>query len=212
MSPNPPSPPLIFHFDPHPVVRRGFAFLINAQSDLALAGGTGSPEELLPLLQSSRAEVLVAETGPWGVRGFSLLREVKTTFPSLRMACLSFQPAAVYAPIAIASGVSTYLHKSIPPDQLCTNLRRLACGQSVDTCSLPTAKPAELVRAFARLQPDDILFLELLNRHQSPREIAREMDLSPNSVSALGQRLRRHFSVSRQRDLVRLSARWFRHN
>ena len=69
--------------DDHPIVRQGLALLINQEADMLVCGEAEEAIGAMHVLASSKPDVLIVDISLNGPDGLDLLKNVRTTYPTL---------------------------------------------------------------------------------------------------------------------------------
>jgi DNA-binding NarL/FixJ family response regulator len=184
--------------DDHMIVRQGIRQSLAEAPDIEVVGEAGDGPAALQRLRQGGVDVLLLDIALPGRDGLDLLRQVRDELPRLPVLMLSTYPDRQYAVRSLKLGARGYLNKSADSEQISTAVRRVATGQRFIT---PTV--AELLAAALGNDgggDDDRPVHELLSHreHQvferlaqgsSVGEIARDLSLSPNTVSTYRARI-----------------------
>jgi DNA-binding NarL/FixJ family response regulator len=113
--------------DDHSVVREGVARLIERAPDMALVGEAANGPEAVALVLATDADACVLDLGmPGG--GLTLVEQLRSLKPALRILVLSQQPERPFALRALEAGANGYVHKSSRPGEVTEAVRRVASG------------------------------------------------------------------------------------
>src|ERR1700690_1509834 len=75
----------VFLVDDHPLVREGFAKLINFEADLQVCGQAESASDALRALAQLQPDVIVVDIGLKGTNGIELIKQIKALHPQFRL-------------------------------------------------------------------------------------------------------------------------------
>jgi DNA-binding NarL/FixJ family response regulator len=92
--------------DDHPIVRQGLALLINRETDLVVCGEAEEATGAMHVLASARPDVLIVDISLNGPDGLDLLKNVRTTHPTLPVLILSMHDESIYAERALRAGAN----------------------------------------------------------------------------------------------------------
>jgi two-component system invasion response regulator UvrY len=175
--------------DDHAIVRKGLRQLIVETNDLTVAGEAASGDELLTVLRSRPADVVILDLS-LGVRsGLDLLQHIKSELPRVPVIILSMHPEDLFAVRALRAGASGYLEKNASPEELLTAIRRVARGGTYVSAQISEKIAAAIVGGGAPLLPHERLsdreleVLRLLGSGMSVTAIAHALNLSVKTVS-----------------------------
>lgn len=121
----------VFLLDDHEVVRRGIADLLEATSDLTVAGEAATAAEALHRIPAVRPDVAVLDARLPDGSGIDVCRDIRSQFPDTQCVILTSydDDDAVFA--AVMAGASGYLLKEIRGTSLVDGIRQVAAGKSL---------------------------------------------------------------------------------
>ena len=73
----------------HPIARQGLTELLNSQSDLTVCGYAESLPEALDEVAKCKPDAVLLDITIKGANGVEVLKQLKTTFPNLKVLMLS---------------------------------------------------------------------------------------------------------------------------
>src|SRR5205807_5105311 len=100
--------------DDHPLVREGFAKLINHEPDLQVCGQAESAGQALTQMAASLPDVAVVDISLKGTNGIELIKQIKALHPGVKLLTLSVHDEALYALRALRAGANGYVMKQAP--------------------------------------------------------------------------------------------------
>ncbi len=174
--------------DDHALIRKGLRQIVSDQQDMTVAGEAASAGELLTLLRSQPADMVVLDLS-LGVRsGIDLLKHIKSEFPNLPVVILSMHSEEMFALRALKAGASGYVEKSSAPEALLKAIRHLVRGGTYVSEALAQRMAADVRHGTAttpheRLTDREFEVFRLLGSGMSVTEIAQSLTLSVKTVS-----------------------------
>ena len=75
--------------DDHPILRAGFAQLINHEADLQVCGQAENASQALGLLESCKPDLAIVDVSLQGADGIELIKDIKARFPAVGVLVLS---------------------------------------------------------------------------------------------------------------------------
>src|SRR5277367_1178919 len=126
---NHPAKKRIMVVDDHPIVRQGLALLINREPDLVVCGEAEEAMGAMHVLASSRPDVLIVDISLSGPDGIDLLKNIRTTHPTLPVLILSMHDESVYAERALRAGANGYIMKQEATENVLVAIRRILHGE-----------------------------------------------------------------------------------
>ncbi len=118
--------------DDHELVRAGIAALLATQPDLQVVGQASDGEQALELIRRERPDVVLMDFSMPGVNGAEATRWVCHEAPGICVIGVSMYTDAARVHEMCAAGVSAYLFKGCPPDELLDVIRRCHAAAADD--------------------------------------------------------------------------------
>jgi DNA-binding NarL/FixJ family response regulator len=166
--------------DPHPAVRAGVEAVLTAQHDLAPAGSAAGEQELWPLLNRSRPDVLLIDQPPRSGDGLVICRRVKGALLAPRVVlCAADAGPALIVPAALAEA-DALVDKAADLRELLAAIRAVASGAR----PRPRITPRLQAQAAARLGHRDRAIFAMRLAGTTPRDIAATVGLSGRALDA----------------------------
>lgn len=183
MSVNPKSSPTLFHVDPHPVWREGFACAVQ-EAEFQLVGAAADGREALIALRDAPAEIVVSEVEPYGMSGFDLFERLKSEGFRGRFVFLTGDLSPALKSKAHRAGAAATVAKGIGEEDLVRTLRKVGTGKSAwrkrDVSGEPETSLA--THRLSLLTVRERETLELLTRGMTNRQIADQLSISYETV------------------------------
>ncbi|HEY0756002.1 MAG TPA: response regulator transcription factor [Ktedonobacteraceae bacterium] len=172
--------------DEHAVVRQGIRFLLEQQTDIAIAGesvnGTQAIEQAIEFLP----DVVLLDLLMPEMDGITAVREIKRLVPSAQVVMLTsyYEDEQIFR--AIKAGALSYLLKDTDPQELVRAVRAAARGESI----LHPMVAARLLHEMqtredallSDLTPRERAVLKRIARGRSNSEIATDLVISEPTV------------------------------
>jgi DNA-binding NarL/FixJ family response regulator len=183
--------------DDHMIVRQGIRQSLAEAADIVVLAEAGDGASALQRLRQGDIDVLLLDIALPGRDGLDVLRQARAEHPRLPVLMLSTYPDRQYAVRSLKLGASGYLNQSADSEQIGTAVRRVAAGQRFITPTVAELLAAALGsgRDAADSAPHELLshreyqVFRCLAQGLSVGEIAREMSLSPNTISTYRARI-----------------------
>jgi two-component system invasion response regulator UvrY len=194
--------------DDHAVVRRGVREIIEeARLDFEVDEANSASETMKVVRENAYDIVLLDISFPDG-SGLDVLRHIHSHSPQTRVLLLSMYSEAQYAQRALRAGASGYLTKDGAPKELVTAIQKVAVGGKYITQSL-AERLAQEIDASIKKAPHEMIsdrefqVLTRLGAGKSNGEIAKELSLSPKTVSTYRSRLLNKLNLKTTAEIVR---------
>lgn len=161
------------------MVRGALVALIDQQPDMQVVADVERGDDILPVALAHRPDVAIIDIDrPWliGLDAAALLHE---QLPSCRTLVLTslFRPGTLHR--VLAAGVSGFVLKDAPADQLATAIRDVASG---NVTIQPQLNGATWDAGQRPLSPREHMVLKMAANGAEPAEIAADLHLSVGTV------------------------------
>lgn len=212
--------------DDHKVIRTGLVSFLETQEFITVAGEAGSGKQALEFLENQEVDVVLMDITMPEMDGMESTRILKQRFPDVQVLVLSVHEDKQYFFEMINAGASGYITKKSAAETLVEALHSVARGQvylqpvlarwlldsyqilaassgtdAVDP-SIPTKREALDV-----LSDREVEVLELVANGLTSKDIAEELEISPNTVSRHRERIMRKLNLHNAAELTRFAIR-----
>ena len=210
----------LFIVDDHPMMRRGYVSLINAEPDLVVCGEAGSTREALEALTETEPDLVVTDISLEGPNGIELAKQLLSLHPDLLVLIISMHDEALYAERALQAGVRGYLMKTEGDDAVLHAIRHVLDGhvylssamqdrilfQHVGTSVRAGANNASA--GLTTLSDRELEVFELIGRGHTAREIGEQLSISPKTVESHRARIKAKLGIETPTELMRQAIQW----
>lgn len=200
--------------DDHPVVRRGLIHLLKDDpekrfTDIGEAGNFG---EVLEKLYSFDFDVVLLDISMPGRNGLEILQEIKKIKPNIHVLILSIYPEEQYAIRMMKLGASGYLNKTSSSEELIKAITKVAQGGKVVSSNMLD----KLTRNYSdnnniplheKLSARELSVVLLISSGMKISEIAKELSLSPKTISSYRQRILSKLNLKNTSEIIRYAIR-----
>ncbi len=198
----------VFIADDHTLIRRGLQQILAETDDIVAAGEARTAAETLRAVREAPYDLVLLDIALPDQNGLEVLAQLHTWYPQLPVLILSMHPEQQYALRALKAGASGYLTKDNAPEELITAIRQVASGQQYLTPSMAKSlvtaiQTPDQAAPHQALSDREYEVLRLLGNGKAIGAIARELSLSPKTVSTYHHRLLKKLSLKSLADLVR---------
>ena len=193
--------------DDHVAVRRGLRQILSGHPDIAVTAEAANAEELRACFAGAPPDVVLLDYNMPGVKGFSLMDEVRLAWPKTAVLVLSIHPEEELGIAAVRAGAAGYVGKDAPAEALLGAVRKVAAGGHYISDKL--ADSVAFSVASRKPYHDEVLsaregeVLRLIASGATPKEICFRLKLSRNTVSTYRARLLKKLGVRTNAELVR---------
>ncbi|NDI99373.1 response regulator transcription factor [Flavobacterium sp. LaA7.5] len=193
--------------DNHPVVHHGMKSYFKENSDFSFVGIVNNLDGLLDMLSKKMIDTAIIDLELEGLTSISALKSLVDEFPDTKIILFTNLAEQIYAPNALKTGVSGYVHKSAKMEVLENAIRKVNEGGVVysdavkkNIALLNKGKKSE--RLYRKLSSREIEVLRYLSEGKKNKEIAKLLDLNEKTISTYKLRLLTKLHVTNLVDLV----------
>ena len=194
--------------DDHALVREGFHRLFEARADISLEGVASDGDELLGILETTPADVIILDISMPGPGFSSLMNTIRERWPESAVLVVSMHPEESWAVRALKAGASGYLPKSRSAEELTMAIRVVHSGEKYVTSALGAMLAERLLdpaggEPHESLTPREKEVFLMLGGGMMLKNVARELNLSPKTVSTHRRRILDKLGLNSTAELVR---------
>jgi two-component system invasion response regulator UvrY len=192
--------------DDHAVVRMGFRLLLQDTKDITVAGEAESGEEVLKLLNTLTADVIVMDLSMPGIGGLETISRIVSKVKSPKILILSAHEDAIHPKRSLKAGANGYLSKRGAAEELIKAIRQIHAGNMYIEPSI--AQKVAMSQMGGETSPVDVLserefdvFMALANG-KTVNQIAETLHLSPRTVGTHLYNIKQKLNASNQTELA----------
>jgi DNA-binding NarL/FixJ family response regulator len=202
--------------DDHDIVRDALASLLGDVPDLQVVGVASSIRDALPLLDSARPDIVLADLSLGDGSAVELVRALRRGRLKGRVIVITGFSDEFAAAEALTAGATGYVLKSQPTVELLEAIRTVAEGRRYVA---PTLERRLALRSIAgdsgssggavgleRLSPREVEVFRLVVAGSSSKDVARRLCISVKTVETHRTNMNRKLAVRTTADLVRFAA------
>ena len=195
------------------MMREGLRGIINREPDLVVCGETDSAAKALSLIKKTAPDLALVDITLPGKSGLELVKELKTVRPQQAILAISMHEESLYAERMLRAGALGYINKHQAPEELLKAIRQVLAGRIYVSRQLSETLLHRFSGSRQRSRsPMEILtdrefqIFHLIGECKSPREIARQLNLSAKTVAVHKANIRQKLNFKTTAQLIRFAA------
>jgi DNA-binding NarL/FixJ family response regulator len=193
--------------DDHPVVRHGLKQILSADPAFVVVGEAKNGHEALELARKLDWDVAILDYSMPGRSGLDVLVEIRREFPQRPVLVLSMHPEELHARRVLKAGGAGYMNKESAGEELAAAIRKVVGGGKYVSASLAEKLAVELAPDSQKpphetLSDREYRVMWLLASGKPINRIAKEMFLSPSTISTYRIRILRKLGLGTNAELV----------
>jgi DNA-binding NarL/FixJ family response regulator len=136
--------------DDHPLIRKGFRLILDAEPDIEVAGEAGDGATAVSMCRELRPDVVLMDVRMPGRDGIAATRDILAAGLPSKVLILTTFDLDDYVYAGLRAGASGFLLKDTQPDGLVAAIRTIAAGDAV----LAPAATRRLIHQFTTQPPE----------------------------------------------------------
>lgn len=197
-------------------MRRGYAFLVEAEMDMEICGETGTAREALEQIPDADPDLVIVDLTLEGMGGLELIKRLQSKYPDLPLLVVSMHDESLYADRALQAGARGYIMKSEVESEVVKAIRRILDGGVFLSEELSTkillqytgASTEDEDSPLEQLSDRELEVFEYMGRGFTTREIAEKLVLSPKTIDSYRTRVKEKLSIESNAELMRRAVVW----
>jgi DNA-binding NarL/FixJ family response regulator len=206
----------ILVIDDHPIVRQGLALMLNREADFVVCGEAEDANGALLVLASARPDVLIVDISLNGPDGLDLLKNIRTTHPSLPVLILSMHDESIYAERALRAGANGYIMKQEATERVLVAVRRILSGEIYVSDRIANRLLKHYIAGSSTprnssvgdLSDRELEVFRLIGEGQGTRQIAESLHLSIKTVESYQAHIKEKLCLRSARELMQHAIEW----
>lgn len=195
--------------DDHALFRNLMKQSIEVISDFRIVGEASDGFELLELLKTTKPDLIILDITMPNLQGIEAAREIKKTYPKIKILVLTMHKSEDHLRSALAAGVDGYLLKEDAYEDLITAIRSIQQGK-IYLSSLVSGQLREILVTqrggtgqSESLTTREIVVLKLLTEGKSSQEIANLLFISVSTVDRHRFNIRQKLNIKSNAELIK---------
>jgi len=168
--------------DDHAILREGIRHMLQYCEDIQVVGEAGDGAEALRQTEELQPDIVVMDIAMPGMNGIEATRLICEKCPDTRVLALSQHDDRQYVVALLRAGARGYIPKHALGADMIAAVRAVARGEVFLYPSLAAAAVEEIRGESRLLTPRESEILKLIVEGQTSPQIARELNLSTNTV------------------------------
>jgi DNA-binding NarL/FixJ family response regulator len=202
--------------DDHPIVRAGFAQLINQEPDLEVCAQVGNPNEAMEAVKRSMPDLAIIDISLDGSNGLELVKLLQSLYPQMLLLVLSMHPEAIYAHRTIKAGAKGYIMKQAPTDEVMRAIRLVLRGELYLSGRMNEMMVKRLygngeprkVSALDDFTDRELEVFDLIGRGVKTADIAKKLSVSIKTVETHRAHIKDKLQLKDGTELISYAVRW----
>ena len=183
--------------DDHSVVRSGLMKILKEEHDIEVVAQANGHVQLFKLLQDVTPDIpdiIVLDISMPGKNGLEILKDIRQTYPGIKVLILSMHPEDRFSVRAMKAGAAGYLTKESAVEDLVSAIRQVYTNGKFITVSVAE----KLVNSFEmddnklpheRLSDREFQIMCMIASGNKVKEIAEKLFLSPATIATYRARV-----------------------
>ena len=194
--------------DDFAIVREGMKKILDRRRGFAEVDEACNGHGALEMARANRYDVILLDVDMPGLDGLSVLKQLKSEQPEVRVLGLSVHPEDEYGVRMLRAGAAGYLCKDRAVDELVEAVQRVAAGGRYVTDRLAEMLADDLCEEsitgpHAALTDREYQVLRGLGEGKTVGEIAAELYLSSKTISTYRTRILKKLGLPGNAELIR---------
>jgi len=202
--------------DDHPVVRDGFAELINREPDLVVCAAAEDRSGAIRAVEETSPQLVVIDLTLKNSSGMELIKDIHARWPELLLLVVSMHNETLYAERVLRAGARGYITKQQATRDILQAIRRVLAGgiylnETTGAAILArlAAKPQIKEDTISdQLTDRELQVFELTGQGFNTREISTQLRIDMKTVETYRLRIREKLNLDSSSELLKLAIRW----
>ena len=197
--------------DDHALIRHGVKKMIEEDPSLKVVGEAADGLELIELLKTTPADLVILDISMPNLRGIEAIREARKICPKIKVLMLSMHKGEQYLCSSFGSGADGYLLKEDSDTELLPAIAKIRQGEFYISPNLSREFPEDVIASCHRwreaagdiLTPRERQILQLVAEGVVNRDIADKLEISKRTVEHHRANMMKKLNIRRVADLIK---------
>jgi len=195
--------------DDHNIVREGLRQILEQKKEFNIIADVSSGEELFECLRNKKADIVLLDIALPGRSGLEVLKQLQSSFPSLKVLTLSMYPEDQFAIRMMKAGSKGYLHKDSAPEILYEAIEQVVDNKIYLNSSISGLLLDEVLSKKSdkilhqQLSDREYEVLLMLGEGKRVGDIANSLSLSVKTISTYKTRILEKLKLDNLSDLIK---------
>ena len=200
--------------DDHPLMREGLRNSIDREPDLVVCAEAEDAQKAMDAVRKLTPDLALIDVTLPGKSGLELVRDLKAMHPRLLILAVSMHDESLYAERMLRAGASGYVSKQTAPAELIQAIRQVFDGRVYVSKEISesllrrfSGQPQKHTGPLGILTDREFEVFRLIGGGKSPKEIARQLHVSPKTVAVHNANIRQKLALKNYAQLIRFAVR-----
>ncbi len=207
--------------DDQPIVRQGFAMLLDIQPDLEMCSEASDLTEALRCYREFRPDLVVIDVSLKEGNGLELTKDLVAMDPGCKILMCSIHDETLYAERALRAGAKGYVSKDAESQVLLAAMRRVLDGQLYLSKRMTDRMLVRVVGGnkdewkispMESLSDRELEVFEEIGHGFTTRQIAHKLSLSPKTIETYRENLKQKLNLRNATELTQHAVKWMLEN
>ena len=197
--------------DDHALIRHGIKKMIEENPVLRVVGEAADGTELINLLKTTHADLIILDISMPHLRGIEAIREIRKFLPLAKILMLTMHKSEQFLCASLASGADGYLLKEDSDTELLNAIERVRQGELYISPNLSREFPEDLISACRDrnqahgeiITPRERQILQMVAEGITNRDIAIKLAISKRTVEHHRANMMKKLNIKRSADLIK---------
>jgi DNA-binding NarL/FixJ family response regulator len=202
--------------DDHPIVRQGFAQLINAEDDLLVCGEAEDAPTALGIIAKEKPDLVLLDISLKESNGIELIKDLEKRQPGIPILVISLHDETVYAERVLHAGARGFIMKIADTGHIMKAIRQVLSGQIYVSGKMQDKLLNRVLTTDQKVNnsPLDTLsdreleIFQLIGEGLSTRNISEKLSLGIKTVETHKAHIKKKLNLSNSSELMRFAVKW----